>query len=79
MKQVPEQESTTEAADEEAIARLQECIGELPPIYREVMILCGLQRRKYEEAAEVLQIPVGTVRSRLNKARLLLKDSFFKA
>lgn len=41
---------------------------------RETLVLCGLEGKTYEEAAGILGVPVGTVRSRLNKARLLLKE-----
>lgn len=49
-------------------------LGKLNPIHRDVIVLCSLERKSYEEAAEILAIPVGTIRSRLNKARLLLRD-----
>ncbi len=49
-------------------------ILELPNRFREVLILRDLQDLKYEEIAEVLGIPGGTVRSRINRARLALKD-----
>ena len=42
--------------------------------FRTVIILCDLEGFKYEEMAKILDIPIGTVRSRLHRARLLLKD-----
>lgn len=42
--------------------------------FRTVIILCDLEGFKYDEMAEILDIPVGTVRSRLHRARNLLKD-----
>ena len=51
-------------------------LGTLSPKLREVLVLCGLEGKSYEEAAHMLSIPIGTVRSRLNKARLVLKDAF---
>jgi RNA polymerase sigma factor (sigma-70 family) len=42
--------------------------------FREIIILCDLEDFKYEEIADVLQIPIGTVRSRLHRARNALKD-----
>ena len=44
----------------------------LPANYREVVVLCELQELAYAEAAQILSCPVGTVRSRLHRARELL-------
>ncbi|MGI9065860.1 MAG: sigma factor-like helix-turn-helix DNA-binding protein [Pyrinomonadaceae bacterium] len=46
----------------------------LPERYREVVVLCDLQEMSYVEAAEVLSCAVGTVRSRLHRARALLTE-----
>ena len=46
----------------------------LPPRYREVVVLCDLEEVDYAEAAFVLACPVGTVRSRLHRARALLLE-----
>ena len=53
---------------------LERAINSLEPHYKEVLILCRMQGHSYEEVAEILDIPIGTVRSRLNQARLLLKQ-----
>jgi RNA polymerase sigma factor (sigma-70 family) len=42
--------------------------------FRTVIILCDLEGFKYEEMAKILDIPIGTVRSRLHRARQLLKE-----
>lgn len=42
--------------------------------YRNVIILADIEDFKYDEIAKILDIPVGTVRSRLHRARKLLKD-----
>ena len=44
----------------------------LPEHYREVVALCSLGEMSYEQAASVIGCPVGTVRSRLNRAREIL-------
>lgn len=56
----------------ENIQAVREAILGLPPKYREVVVLCDLQEMSYEAAAEVLDCVVGTVRSRLHRARNLL-------
>ncbi len=43
--------------------------------FRIVIILCDIEGFTYEEMAKILDIPIGTVRSRLHRARLLLKDT----
>ena len=42
--------------------------------HREVLVLVAVEGMKYEEAAEVLGVPVGTVRSRLSRARIALRE-----
>lgn len=51
---------------------LRAAILALPSYYREVMILCELEELDYQEAARILEIPIGTVRSRLNRGRKAL-------
>ena len=49
-----------------------EALDELPAEQREVVELVDLQQFDYEEAAQILNVPIGTVRSRLSRARLKL-------
>ncbi len=56
----------------EAITSVRTAVLALPERYREVVVLCDLQEMSYVEAAEVLNCAVGTVRSRLHRARALL-------
>jgi RNA polymerase sigma-70 factor (ECF subfamily) len=56
----------------ETIETVRAAIESLPPAYREVVVLCELQEMSYEEAAGVVQCPIGTIRSRLHRARALL-------
>ncbi|HXW17961.1 MAG TPA: sigma-70 family RNA polymerase sigma factor [Candidatus Acidoferrales bacterium] len=58
----------------ETIARVREAVLSLPEHYREVAALCDLQEMSYEEAALALNCAVGTVRSRLHRARALLAE-----
>jgi RNA polymerase sigma-70 factor, ECF subfamily len=56
----------------ETINSVRMAVLALPERYREVVVLCDLQEMSYLEAAEVLSCAVGTVRSRLHRARALL-------
>jgi RNA polymerase sigma-70 factor (ECF subfamily) len=56
----------------EAIALVREAVRSLPLVYREVIVLCELQEMDYADAAALLECPIGTVRSRLHRARALL-------
>ncbi|MEZ4900652.1 MAG: sigma-70 family RNA polymerase sigma factor [Spirosomataceae bacterium] len=49
-------------------------LNSLPIDFRTVIILCDIEGFTYEEMAKILDIPIGTVRSRLHRARNLLKD-----
>ncbi len=55
------------------VAAVREAILSLPPHYREVVTLIELEETRYEDAAEILDLPVGTIRSRLSRARGLLE------
>lgn len=56
----------------EAVAAVRAGMDELPASLREVVILCALEEMSYEQAAQVLAVPVGTVRSRLHRAKARL-------
>jgi RNA polymerase sigma-70 factor (ECF subfamily) len=56
----------------ETIDMVRQAILALPEHYREVVALCSLGEMSYEQAASVIGCPVGTVRSRLNRAREIL-------
>ncbi len=64
---------------EEELARLErrekitDAIAGLPPDFREIIVLRDLEKTSYDDIAELLEIPVGTVRSRLHRARMELK------
>jgi RNA polymerase sigma-70 factor (ECF subfamily) len=57
---------------DENLAALKTAIAELPHAYREAVVLCDLEERNYDEAARLMGCPIGTVRSRLHRARGLL-------
>lgn len=56
----------------QATRQLRRAILRLPVHYREVVVLCELNGLSYEDAAAIAGCPVGTVRSRLSRARLML-------
>jgi RNA polymerase sigma-70 factor, ECF subfamily len=58
----------------ETIDRVRLAVSSLPPSYREVVVLCDLEEMSYDEAARVMECAVGTVRSRLHRARALLTE-----
>jgi RNA polymerase sigma-70 factor (ECF subfamily) len=57
-------------------ATIRRAISLLPPVYREAIVLCDVEGKSYEEAALFLKCPIGTVRSRLYRARVILTDKF---
>lgn len=60
--------------ESEAIAR---AVANLPADYREVLILSDMRGMSYQEIAEQLDLPLGTVRSRLSRARNRVRRSLF--
>jgi RNA polymerase sigma-70 factor (ECF subfamily) len=56
----------------EAAAAVRAAVDALPPVFREAVVLCDLEEMDYAAAAAVMQCPIGTVRSRLHRARALL-------
>jgi RNA polymerase sigma-70 factor, ECF subfamily len=56
----------------EVIESVRQAVTALPTHYREVVVLCDLHEMSYAEAAQVMGCAVGTIRSRLHRARSLL-------
>jgi RNA polymerase sigma-70 factor, ECF subfamily len=59
--------------DDEVASALEE----LPPDFKTVVILCDIEGLSYEEIAEFVDIPVGTVRSRLHRGRKILQSKLY--
>jgi RNA polymerase sigma-70 factor, ECF subfamily len=55
---------------------VQRAMDDLPVRYREVLLLCEVEEMSYQEIAEILSIPIGTVMSRLARARKAVRESF---
>ena len=75
----PHDESARSAPEE--IARrerqiaVRRALAQVPENYRTALVLFDLQGRSYEECADILQVPMGTVKSRLSRARAALRDA----
>lgn len=65
----------TSFAWEHVDGRLKQAIEDLKPEFREVLVLWGVEGLKYREIAMILDVPIGTVMSRLHRARKLLADA----
>jgi RNA polymerase sigma-70 factor, ECF subfamily len=57
------------------IDTVQRAIEQLPLNFREVLLLCDVEEASYREIAEILSIPIGTVMSRLARARKIVRES----
>lgn len=68
---IPEDELLTKESQD----RIQRCINSLRPEYRSVIILRDIQNYTYVEIAEMLDIPLGTVKSHINRGRAALRKS----
>ncbi|MBD3380603.1 MAG: sigma-70 family RNA polymerase sigma factor [candidate division Zixibacteria bacterium] len=68
----PENQSTGDPA--KLMAALKKAVQKLPPKYKEAFVLRDIDQLSYEEIAQILSVPLGTVKSRVNRARNLLRD-----
>lgn len=53
--------------------RLQQALAALPVDYRDAILLCDVEQRSYQEIADVMHCAIGTVRSRIHRARVMLR------
>ena len=61
-----------QAEKRERVERVWAAVLDLPADFREAVVLCELEERSYEEAAQMIGCPIGTIRSRLHRGRALL-------
>jgi RNA polymerase sigma-70 factor (ECF subfamily) len=71
---LPDADPTARLIQSETVAQVRRAVLSLPQRYREVVTLCDLEEIDYERAASILNCPVGTIRSRLNRAREMLAE-----
>lgn len=69
----PEREVIAKLMDED----IQRAIASLPEEFRVVIVLCDVEGYSYEEIANMIEIPLGTVRSRLSRGRSLLQKQLY--
>ncbi len=69
-----EPEPDTVLQRKEAMEKVEEVIADLPPHYRAIILLRHDQQLSYDEIAETLQMPLGTVKARIHRARNLLQQ-----
>ena len=74
IENIPEEMPVEASIDQ---AELQEALSELPPKYRLVLVMYFFEERSYRDIAEQLDVPIGTVMSRLARAKARLKERLF--
>lgn len=57
----------------ETIARVEKCLGEMPLLYSESLTLLYVEEKSYTEISDILRIPMGTVATRIRRAKILMK------
>jgi RNA polymerase sigma-70 factor (ECF subfamily) len=65
--------ATSDPTASRQLSELDRALGHLSKGQREVVLLVGLEGMSYDEAAKILRVPIGTVRSRLGRAREALR------
>jgi RNA polymerase sigma-70 factor (ECF subfamily) len=66
--------ATTDPTARRQLAELDRALARLPAEQREVVLLVGLEGMAYESAAQILGVPIGTIRSRLSRGRETLRE-----
>jgi len=80
----PAEAATHQTPESVLLARFQQdaiqnALAELPVNFREVILLCDLEEMTYQEISQTLSIPIGTVMSRLSRARKAMRNSLLSA
>jgi len=73
IKKYKKEISLDEIDAKEIIAKAQNCLSQMPIIYSEPLALYYLEEKSYEEISDILRIPMGTVATRINRAKIIMK------
>ena len=57
----------------ETVARVEKCLREMPLLYSEPLTLLSIEEKSYTEISDILRIPMGTVATRIRRAKILMK------
>jgi RNA polymerase sigma-70 factor (ECF subfamily) len=76
--EAPDPTPETQLIRKEQMEYLNEAVEELPPHYRMIILLRHQENLSYDEIAETLDIPLGTVKARIHRAREMLKNRLRK-
>ncbi len=57
----------------ETVARVEKCLREMPLLYSEPLTLLYIEEKSYTEISDILRIPMGTVATRIRRAKILMK------
>ncbi|WP_304797812.1 RNA polymerase sigma factor [Lacisediminimonas sp.] len=75
----PDMDPSEHLTQKQMLGMVSEALAELPPEMSEVLTLVAVDEISYQDAANILNIPLGTVRSRVSRARAVLREHFKKA
>jgi len=71
----PSDENITENFEKKEIAsKVESCINKMSLLYSEPLVLYAIEEKSYEEISDILRIPMGTVATRISRAKLLMKN-----
>jgi RNA polymerase sigma-70 factor (ECF subfamily) len=76
-QEIESSEDDNGAARQKELDLMHECIQELPADFKSAIVLRDIEGLTYDEISQIEEIPVGTVRSRLNRGRAMLQEMFF--
>ena len=74
LERIGGEENHSLSDDHQTYLTIREAISKLPEEFRNIIILKDIQELSYEEISKILDLPLGTVKSRINRARLKLKE-----
>lgn len=69
-----DEDMTDDFEKKEISLGVRKCIDKIPLIYSEPLVLYGIEDKSYEEISDILKIPMGTVATRISRAKILMKN-----